>query len=268
MPSTRVVPWDGRTTGPWLSELDGAAAVVNLTGRSVDCRYTSANRQAILASRLDSVRVLGQAIRACRTPPPAWVQAGSLALYGDAGDRLCDESAPVGTGFGAEVCVAWEAAFRAELTPGTRKALLRIGFALGPHGGALTPLARLARWGLGGTVGPGTQYISWLHIADLNAMWRWAIERPEIEGTYNGTGPSPCTNREFMRTLRRVLHRPWAPPTPTFAVRIGAFFMRTEASLALTGRRCLPTRLAEQGFKFQYHDLRATLTAILSPENA
>ena len=239
-----------------------------MTGRSVDCRYTVANRQAILSSRLDSVRVLGQAVRACAAPPPSWIQAGSLALYGDPGDRFCDESAPVGEGFGAEVCVAWEAAFGAEILPGTRKTLLRIGFALGSGGGALTPLAQLARWGLGGTVGSGKQFISWLHVADLNTMIRWAIERPEVAGTYNATGPSPVTNQEFMAQLRRALKRPWSPPTPALAVHLGAFFMRTEASLALTGRRCVPARFQQEGFAFQYPDLLPTLTALLVPTAA
>ncbi len=268
VPGARVLPWDSRSVGPWLAELDGAAALVNLTGRSVDCRYTPANRHAILASRLESVRALGEAVRGCRAPPPAWVQAGSLALYGDAGERLCDEAAPIGRGFGAEVCVAWEAAFRSEVVPQTRKTLLRIGFALGSGGGALVPLARLARWGLGGTVGSGRQYISWLHVTDLNTMWRWGIERADVEGVYNASGPTPVTNRELMAELRRVLGRPWSPPTPSLAVHLGAFFMRTEASLALTGRRCVPKRLLDQGFRFQFTDLSGTLHSLLGPKAA
>jgi uncharacterized protein (TIGR01777 family) len=265
VPGARVLPWDARSVGPWVADLDGAEAVVNLTGRSVDCRYTPANRHAILTSRVDSVRALGEAVRACRTPPPTWAQAGSLALYGDAGERLCDESAPPGAGFGVDVCVAWEAAFRSETVPHTRKTLLRIGFALGPGGGALAPLARLARFGLGGTVGTGRQYISWLHVADLNAMWRWVIAHADAEGVYNATGPQPVTNREFMATLRRALNRPWSPPTPSLAVHVGAFLMRTEASLALTGRRCVPKRFLDAGFQFAFTDLSATLDTLLRP---
>jgi uncharacterized protein len=207
----RELGWDGRTVGPWLGALDGAAAVVNLAGRSVDCRYTPENRREIIDSRVNSVRAIGAAIRQCARPPAAWVQAGSLAIYGDAGDRVCDETAPHGDGFAVEVCERWEGAFADEATPSTRKTLLRIGFALGPGGGALTPLAQLARLGLGGTVGSGKQFISWLHVSDLNTMFRWGIERDGTSGTYNATGPSPVTNAVFMRALRRAVHRPAEP---------------------------------------------------------
>lgn len=260
----RELGWDGRTVGSWLSALDGAAAIVNLTGRSVDCRYTPENRREIIASRVNSVRAIGAAIGQCTQPPAAWVQAGSLAIYGDAGDRVCDETAPHGDGFAVEVCEQWEQAFADQATPSTRKTLLRIGFALGPGGGALTPLARLARFGLGGTVGNGKQYISWLHVDDLNAMFRWGIEREGTSGTYNATGPTPVTNAVFMRALRRAVRRPWSPPTPAPLVHVGAFFMRTEPSLALTGRRCVPARFAAQGFTFAHPDLDETLRDALA----
>jgi uncharacterized protein (TIGR01777 family) len=259
----REAAWDGRTLGPWAELLDGAAAAVNLTGRSVNCRYTAANQREIIDSRIDSVRAVGAAIARCARPPAAWVQAGSLAIYGDAGARVCDESAPHGRGFSVDVCERWENAFAEHRTPGTRKTLLRIGFALGRGGGALVPLARLARFGLGGTVGSGRQYISWLHVHDLNAMFRWAIERADVAGTYNATGPSPVTNAEFMRALRRALRRPWSPPTPAPLVHLGAFLMRTEPSLALTGRRCVPARFAAQGFTFAHADVRETLRDVL-----
>jgi uncharacterized protein (TIGR01777 family) len=141
--------------------------------------------------------------------------------------------------------------------------LLRIGFALGRDGGALDKLARLTRWGLGGAVGSGAQYISWLHIDDLNALFLRAIETPSMEGVYNATGPSPVTNAEFMRTLRRVLHRPWSPPVPAWAVRVGARLMGTEAELALSGRRGVPQRLMAEGFTFRYTNLREALEGIL-----
>jgi uncharacterized protein (TIGR01777 family) len=257
------LPWDGRTVGAWSKALDGAAAVVNLTGRSVDCRYTATNRREIIASRLDSVRAIGMAINQCAAPPRAWVQASSLAIYGDAGDRICDETAPHGQGFSVEVCERWEAAVEQQTTPYTRKTILRIGFALGRGGGALGKLARLARLGLGGTVGSGRQYISWLHIADLNRMFRWGIEHEQIVGTYNATGPHPVPNATFMRELRRVLRVPLGLPAPAFMVRMGAFVMRTEVSLALTGRRCVPARFTEQGFAFTYTDLGETLRDLL-----
>ena len=261
--AVREVAWDGRTVGPWRDELEGAVAVVNLAGRSVDCRYTPENRREILASRLDSVRVLGEALRGCATPPGVWVQAASLAILGDAGDTPRDDTAPPGEGFSPDVCRQWEAAFFEQRLPATRQVLLRIGFALGADGGALGPLARLARWGLGGTVGSGRQYVSWLHLEDLNALFLRTLEHPAMRGVYNATGPTPVTNAEFMRTLRHVLRRPWSPPVPAWAVRVGARLLGTEAELALSGRRGVPQRLLDEGFTFRHPDLERALEALL-----
>jgi len=251
-PRIRYVPWDGRHLGEWQQQLDGAQAVVNLAGRSVNCRYTPENRREILDSRLDSVRVIGEAIATCDRPPDAWVQASSLAIYGDAGARVCDEDAPAGSGFPAEVCLNWERAFNEAHSPSTRKVLLRIGFVLGPDGGALQTLGTLARWFIGGAAGSGHQYVSWLHMTDMNTMFRWGIERQNVAGVYNATAPQPVTNGAFMREVRRALHRPWCPPAPAPLVRLGARLLGTEGELALTGRRCIPRRFTKQGFTFAY----------------
>jgi uncharacterized protein len=260
----REVAWDGRTLSAWTRELEGTRAVVNFTGRSVNCRYTPANREEIVASRLGSVKVLGEAVRRCRQPPAVFVQAGSLAIFGDAGDTELVEGSPPGDGFSADVCRAWEVAFHAEAMPGVRKVLLRISFVLGRDGGALEPLANLARRFLGGTVGSGRQYVSWIHIEDLNAMFRWAIERSDIEGMYLATAPTPVTNAAFMRALRQALGRPWSPPVPAWAVKVGARLMGTEAELALTGRRGFPRRFLAQGFTFQHTDLQEALHELLA----
>jgi uncharacterized protein (TIGR01777 family) len=253
------IHWDGRSVDKWARHLDGAAAVVNLTGRSVNCRYTAPNRREIVESRIESVRALRAAFMQCENPPKVWVQAGSLAIYGDAGIRWCDETAPAGRGFPTETCLLWEEAFNSIALPATRKVVLRISFGLGRGGGALQTLTALTRCFLGGTVGSGEQIISWIHIADLTRMFLWAIERGDIAGTYNATGPEPVTNAYFMRELRRVLRRPWSPPVPAWLARIGAFLIRTEASLALTGRRGKPDRFCEQGFQFQFPELGPAL---------
>ena len=255
----RQVKWDGKTLGEWVDLLDGAEAVVNLTGKSVNCRYTTENRREIVRSRVDSVNVIGEAISRCRRPPKAWVQCASLAIYGDAGERVCDETAPPGEGFSSETCLLWERAFNSAKTPDTRKVLLRIGFALGRGEGALGTLVKLVKFYLGGKVGDGQQYISWLHLRDLNQMFLWGIERADIEGVFNATSPNPVTNAEFMKELRRVLNRPWSPPVPTWAVHIGSWLMGTEAELALMGRRCFPRRFQEKGFEFLYPSLREAL---------
>lgn len=259
----REVAWDGRSFGPWSRELDGAAAVVNLTGKSVNCRHTDANRREIIASRVDSVRAIADAISASVAPASVWVQASAVGIYGDAGDRLCDESAPRGSDFMAEVCEQWEAAFRAALAPNTRRVVLRFGVALGRDGGALPMLARLARWGLGGTVGSGTQYMSWIHIDDLTSVVQRAIDSGTMTGPYNTATHTAATNAAFMRRLRRAVHRPWSPPAPAFAVEIGSYIIGTEPSIALHGQRCIPRRLDEAGFAFAHEDLGETLAGLL-----
>jgi uncharacterized protein (TIGR01777 family) len=262
--TVRSIEWDGRTRGSWMRFVSGAKAVVNLTGRSVNCLHNEKNRREILYSRLDSVRVLGEAIRSAERPPRAFIQATSLAIYGDSADRLNDEYAPDGSGFSVEVCRRWEEMVHEIELPNIRRVILRIGFVLGRGGDALTPLVQLTKSYLGGPIGSGKQYISWIHLDDLNEMFRWSIERPDVQGIYNATGPNPITNREFMRELRTVLRRPWSPPAPEFAVRLGAkLVLRTEPNLALTGRRCTPRRFLRQEFEFRQPDLTQALQSIL-----
>lgn len=266
----RTVVWDGRTVGDWAQELTGAAAVVNLTGRSVACRYTPQNQQEILASRVDSVNAIDLACVQCDDAPPVVVQASSLALYGDTGDQICDETARHGDGFAAEVVEKWEHTFFCG-TEDQRRVALRIGFVLGPNGGALEPLAKLARCYLGGAAGDGRQYISWLHLNDFCAMVRWAIENTKVEGAYNATGLNPVTNEEFMRAVRKAVGRPWSPRTPAWAVKFGAkYVMRVDPSLVLTGRRCIPKKLLDEGFRLQHSSLEQTLWELLTQtfENA
>jgi uncharacterized protein (TIGR01777 family) len=255
----RHLHWDGERLGDWAQSIDGAKAIVNLTGRSVNCRHTPEHRRAIMESRVNSVRALAEAVRCCQQPPEVWVQASSLAIYGDPGGRWCDEDAPYANGFSEEVCKRWESEFAKVAAAGMRKVVMRIGIVLDTNAGALPVLARLTRLFLGGRVGSGKQYVSWIHIADLTRMFVEAIERPDIAGIFNVTGPNPVTNAGFMRELRRVLHRPWSPPVPGWATHIGAFLMRTEPSLALTGRRCRPKRFLESGFHFEFPELRGAL---------
>jgi uncharacterized protein (TIGR01777 family) len=260
--ASKEIQWDGKTLGEWASCLEGAKAVVNLTGKSVNCRYTPENRREINESRVNAVRVMDEAILRCAEPPRVLVQAASVAIYGDTSDRWCDETTPPGEGFPVETCLLWERAFDSTPTPRTRRVMLRIGFVLGRDGGALRTLAGLTKWGLGGTVGNGRQYISWIHESDMNRMFLEAIEREDLSGVFNATDPNPVTNAEFMCALRRALHRPWSPPAPVWAVHIGSWLMRTEACLALTGRRCSPKRFWERGFNFQFPSLDAALEDI------
>ena len=255
----REVAWDGRYPGEWAQWLNGAQAVFNLAGRNINCPHTAENLSAIVASRVGSVNALAAAVAGAATPPRTWVQASATGFYGDTGDRVCDETAPVGSDALAQVCRQWEAAFQAARVPQTRKVALRIGFVLGRDGGALPVLSRLVRLFLGGAAGSGGQFISWVHIADLVRMFATAAGDEKLSGTFNAVAPVAVTNAEFMRGLRRALRRPWSPPAPEFAVRLGARFMGGEPSLVLAGSRCLPARFLSGGFQFQFPTLPAAL---------
>ena len=258
----REVEWDGEHIGEWIQFLDGAKALVNLTGRSVNCRHTPEHLREIRESRVNSVRVLTVALDHAKQPPQVWVQAGAVGFYGNRGEWLCDENAPVGDGALADICRQWEDVFHSIKARQTRRVLLRIGFVLGRDGGALPVLAKLTRRFLGGAAGNGRQYISWIHLADLTRMFIEAIERDDRAGTFNATAPAPVTNAEFMRVLRRIVYRPWSPPVPAWAVRVGSRLMQTEPSLALDGCRCVPDRFLEGGFQFQFAELRPALKEI------
>jgi len=255
----KEVEWDGVHLGEWLQFLDGAEAVVNLAGRSINCRHTPENLREISASRVNSVNALAAALGQVNIPPCVWVQAGATGFYGDTKENLCDENSSAGNDPLAGTCRQWEAAFAASNVPKTRKITLRIGFVLGRNGGALPVLARLTKLFLGGAVGNGRQFISWIHLADLVRMFVAAAEQENLAGTFNAVAPNPVTNAEFMRELRRVLDRPWSPPAPVFAVKIGSRLMGSEASLALVSQRCAPEKFLAAGFKFYFSNLRAAL---------
>jgi uncharacterized protein (TIGR01777 family) len=261
--SAREVDWNGRTHGLWAKEVDGAAAVINLTGKSISSRHTEKNSREIISSRVDSVRAIGEAISTSAAPPAVWVQASAVGIYGDAGDALCDENAPHGHDFMADVCEQWEDAFNSVIAPPTRGVVLRFGVVLGREGGALPMLARLARAGLGGAVGSGRQYISWIHRDDMIALVGRAITT-RMSGAYNASNHVPETNAVFMKRLRKAVHRPWSPPAPALAVKLGAYVIGVEPSAALHGQRCVPRRLDEDGFTFAHEDLGETLKTLLS----
>jgi TIGR01777 family protein len=258
----REAHWDGKKLGEWTQFVNGALGLVNLTGRSINTRHTPEHRREIIDSRVDSVRILGEAIGRCMQPPKVFVQLAGVGIYGDKGGRICDETTAPGDDFVSEVCKKWETAFDSVDSPNTRKVLLRLGVVLGRNSGFLHVLTRLTRWLLGGQVGEGRQYVSWIHIADLSRMILQAIDQEQLTGVFNATAPNPVTNAEFMRALRCALHRPWSPPVPEFAARIGSWLMGTEASLALVSQRCVPKRFLEKNFEFEFPNLREALANI------
>lgn len=265
----RQVEWDGRTVGPWSVELAGSA-VVNLAGELVDRRPTAANVDLLTRSRVEPTRALVEASSGLVERVRVWVQASTLAIYGDAGDQVLDESAPAADGPPqmADVAKAWEAAVSGANTE--RLVTLRTGIVLDNDTPALDRLRALARWGLGGRVGPGTQWVSWIHIEDWLAIVRAALRPSDhaLTGIVHATGPRPVPNAALMAALRRSLGRPAAPPTPAALVRVGAVFLRTDPALALTGRRAVPAKLLEAGFEFQHPDLDEALADLRARRSA
>jgi uncharacterized protein (TIGR01777 family) len=270
----RQVLWDGETVDDWAGELAGAV-VVNLAGALVDRRPTPANVERLTRSRVGPTNALVEAAAVLSEPPSVWLQASSLAIYGDGGETELDESAPLAEGPPqmAGVARAWEAAagferaatFHRAILHETRQVVLRMGIVLDRGTPALNRLAGLVRWGLGGRIGDGRQWVSWLHAADLVAVVRRVLDDPALDGVLHVTSPNPVRNAELMAALRTVLHRPAAPPTPAALVRLGALVLRTDPALALTGRRCVPGRLIEAGFEFTYPDLLPALEDLLRP---
>lgn len=258
----RAVSWDARTVGDWAGELEGADAIVHLNGRRVDTRATRRNVDELISSRVEPVRAVGEALQACSSPPPVWVQSSSLAIYGDTGDELIDErTTPSGIGPRemVTVCLAWEGAFREASAGVARTVLLRIGIGLGGDGDPATQrLASIVRLGLGGKVASGRQWVSWIALDDLLAVMMRAIDDGGMSGTYLACAPEPVTNAEMMRVYRRLLGRRIGLPAPAMGVRLAAPLMGSSASLALTGRRCVPRRLLEDGFRFEHAKFEET----------
>ncbi|REK10787.1 MAG: epimerase [Planctomycetota bacterium] len=266
----RHVAWDARTLGPWQAALDGARALVNLVGRSVDCIKTPAHQDEILRSRVESTHVLGQATRAVDAPPDVWVQMSTGHIYGDPPEVVCTEDSSTGCGFAPLVGRAWEAAFHSSVLPSQRGVILRTSFVLGRDrgagSGALARLKKLVRFGLGGRVASGKQGMSWIHEHDLNRLIERAIDDASMHGVYLATAPHPVPQSTFMRELRRAMHVPIGLPAYAWMTRIGApLLMRTDPELALYGRYLVSRRLREEGFEFRYPALREALAELCSP---
>ncbi|MGD9791356.1 MAG: TIGR01777 family oxidoreductase [Phycisphaerales bacterium] len=265
----RHVAWDARTLDHWHHELHNARALVNLVGRSVDCIKTPDHQDEILRSRIEATRVLGQAMRLVESPPPVWVQMSTAHIYGDPPDVLCNEDSPFGLGFAPTVGRAWEEAFAQSVLPAQRQVILRTSFVIGRDrgagGGALARLISLARLGLGGTVGTGTQGMSWIHEADMNRLFERAITDATMHGAYIATAPNPVSQREFMRTLRRAIGMPIVLPATSWMVRLGApLFLKTDPELALYGRYLVPKRLEDEGFQFDFPHLAPSIASLVS----
>ena len=259
----RVVVWDAETTSDWAAEFEGANAVINLAGRSVNCRYSPENRRTITESRVRSTRLVGEAIARATNPPPVWLQMSTATIYAHRYDASNDEASGILGGsepnapdtwrFSIDVARAWERVVDEAVVPQTRKVKMRSAMVMSPDdGGVFDTLLRLVRYGLGGRAGSGRQYVSWIHHEDFVRAVYWLIEHDELEGAINLAAPSPLPNVEFMRALRDVWGIKLGLPATEWMWEVGAFFLRTETELILKSRRVVPNRLLDGGFTFLF----------------
>jgi len=273
-----VLAWDGRTLGDWVQAIDGADLVLNLAGRSVDCRYTRSNLDQMMRSRVDSTRIVGQAIAQATQPPPLWLQMSTATIYAHRFDAPNDEQtgviggaepdAPEYWGFSIEIAKAWELEQERADTPDTRKVALRAAMVMSPdRGGIFHVLSRMTRLGLGGPIAGGRQYVSWIHEQDFVRAVDFLIDHKDITGPVNLAAPNPLPQRDFMVALRRAWRTPIGLPAAAWMAEIGAFFLRTDTELLLKSRRVVPGRLLAEGFTFdhpQWPEAAANLVESLS----
>jgi len=254
------VRWDGETLDRWTATLEGADVLINLAGKSVDCRYTEENKKLIYSSRLRSTNILGEALKQCAKPPALWINASSATIYCASYDKLMTErDGETGSDFSMDVCKQWETEFSKHEIPGVRKIVLRTSIVMGAGGGALQPLQNLVRAGLGRRLGSGDQFFSWIHIRDFCKTIDWMINNKKASGIYNITAPNPLINSKFMEALRTAMHMPLAIAVPERLLRLGAIFIGTEPELVLKSRKVYPKRLLDEGFVFEFPDVRTAV---------
>lgn len=254
--------WDGRSPGDWASELEGAEVLVNLAGKSVNCRYGEKNKELIFQSRLESTAILGEAIRACGNPPRLWLNSSTATIFRHAEDRAQDEeSGELGEGFSVEVAKAWEKALaESEVPDGVKKVALRTAIVLGNEPGSVFDYLRKIAWlGLGGRMGNGRQKMSWVHVDDFCRAIEWMIGRDKLRDFYNISAPNPTDNAGCMAGFRRVAGRKIGLPATKWMLEIGTFLMRSETELVLKSRWVLPGHLEAEGFEFQWPDFDEAL---------
>jgi uncharacterized protein (TIGR01777 family) len=259
------IGWDGRTLGGWVDQLEGAA-VVNLAGRSVNCRYHERNQRLIMDSRICPTRVLGEAIAKCKTPPPVWLNASTATIYKHTFGQAWDESGEIGgtreakDEFSVEVATAWERSLEEAPAPVTRKVAMRTALVLGLEKNSVFPvLRRLARLRLGGKMGDGRQFVSWIHQQDFCRAVEWLIANEGFRGPVNLAAPHPVTNGEMMEKFREICGVRAGLPAASWMLEAGAFVLRTETELVIKSRRVVPKRLIESGFTFLFPHLLEAL---------
>ncbi|PYZ98981.1 TIGR01777 family protein [Alteribacter lacisalsi] len=265
--SSPHIRWDDKKA---ITEaLEGAELLINLAGKSVNCRYNEKNRKAIMESRTETTTILGEAVKECSNPPEVWINSSTATIYRHAEDRpMTEDEGDIGSGFSVEVAKAWEKSFFSFELPDTRQIALRIAIVLGEGGGVMTPYRNLVKFGLGGVQGNGSQMFSWIHIEDLYQIVLFLKKREDLSGVFNCSAPEPVSNREFMRAMRKNMGRRIGYPSPAWMLELGSVVIRTETELVLKSRWVVPERLEREGYTFIFKTIEETLQDILNKEKA
>nr|WP_315255115.1 TIGR01777 family oxidoreductase [uncultured Flavobacterium sp.] len=251
----KYVNWDAKTFSGWEAELENATVLINLAGKSVDCRYTEKNKKEILLSRIQSTKILNQAVLNCANPPKHWLNSSTSTIYRFSLDKQMDEvDGEIGNDFSINVALSWEKSFFKTETPNTLKTALRTSIVLGKNGGAFIPLKTLAKIGFGGKQGKGNQFISWIHEEDFANAVDFIIQK-EMNGVVNIVSPKPIRNFDFTKKLQKAVGFPFGIPINAFLLKIGSFMIRTETELVLKSRNVIPKRLLDNEFKFKFENL-------------
>lgn len=257
------VQWDGETLGDWTKEVETADVLVNMSGKSVDCRYTEANKKVILDSRINSTLILHEALAKANKKPKLWINASSATIYVHSEIKLNnEENGVIGDDFSMNICKQWEKHFYSRTLPHTRQVTARTSIVLGKEGGAYPKVKQISRLGLGGHQGSGKQKMSWIHIEDFCSALDYIIENEALEGPINVTAPNPTDNKNFMKAVRKKVGMPFGLAQPTWLLEIGAAIIRTESELLLKSRNVFPKVLTDAGFGFKYTDVEAAIESL------
>jgi uncharacterized protein len=256
------ISWNNKTA--IIDALEDGELLINLAGKSVNCRYNETNKKEIMNSRLETTNILGESVLSCKNPPQLWINSSTATIYRQAEDLpMTEANGEIGSGFSVDVATNWEKTFYSFSLPNTRQIALRIAIVLGKNGGVMIPYINLVRFGLGGVQGSGKQMFSWVHVEDLFRIVLFLNNREDLTGTFNCSAPDPVSNREFMKKMRKAMNMPIGLPAPKWLLEIGSVLIRTETELVLKSRWVLPDRLEKEGYKFTFETLDKTLRDIL-----
>ncbi len=256
--------WNGKDLGNWTNELEEAEILINLTGKSVDCRYNEKNKKLIYNSRINSTNILGLAINLCENPPNIWINSSTATIYKHALKKeMTEEKGEIGDDFSMNIAKSWEEAFYSITNSKTRKIVLRTSIVMGKNGGALIPLKSLTKFGLGGKQGNGNQKVSWIHELDFARAIEFLIKNKKLQGNFNLSVPKPTDNKTLMKTIRGVLKMPFGVSHPKWLLDFGAKLIGTETELVLKSRNVIPKRLLDAGFTYKYANIKNALQDLI-----